>query len=584
MIRLLNIILLFQLILPVDNVVLTDTSHVDIQSILNFESLSQKYTSKAEKIDYYEDVSISIYDKTLNLEKYTKEMVIEYTSLINSLEDRLNIENTSISYNLGAPIIDIHYKQISRNRKNIKNNFHLTQAKSLKEQYLKLIRYYYRTIDLCEKRIDNLLSMLDKSSLDRLIEDITIEKHLIVMNFNNVANNEKFENLTSVFPDMIIKRYKGRKDVQVNHSGKIEPDLRKIQSLDNNIDKYLIDGDFFVDGYSITVNLKVYDVNNWVLLKSDMLKCDIRDLDCIYDNFLWKLKNIVDPILNYELYDDFSDNQKKTISKLKLDSIDISKRNENLFAPLLEDFAVQKDYSFDIKYKDLEIGQAQGLETQTFDLSKHPNGILTRRELQKNLFEKLNVFFDDPYKIDIGNLNMNLNDTDPSYVNLDVDITFNIDKRAFEKNIKKMPYNNLKSSKKSHIFEFLNDNYLFEPKFINDLNKHDKELFPVLFFTNKNGDIQKIIIDSWDVKYDKILFGDYDVERQNKFVQMFSIINNNNNVQVNLSSKKQNINYKVVMPVSVLDNYTQLTVKVFTRQDLDMYLPINELGFRRIKC
>ena len=120
---------------------------------------------------------------------------------------------------------------------------------------------------------------------------------------------------------------------------------------------------------------------------------------------------------------------------------------------------------------------------------------------------------------------------------------------------------------------------MFEPKFINDLNKHDKELFPVLFFTNKNGDIQKIIIDSWDVKYDKILFGDYDVERQNKFVQMFSIINNNNNVQVNLSSKKQNINYKVVMPVSVLDNYTQLTVKVFTRQDLDMYLPINELGF-----
>ena len=579
MIRLLNIILLFQLILPVDNVVLTDTSHVDIQSILNFESLSQKYTSKADKVDYYEDVSISIYDKTLNLEKYTKEMVIEYTSLINSLEDRLNIENTSISYNLGAPIIDIHYKQISRNRKNIKNNFHLNQAKSLKEQYLKLIRYYYRTIDLCEQRIDNLLSMLDKSSLDRLIEDITIEKHLIVMNFNNVANNEKFENLTSVFPDMIIKRYKGRKDVQVNHSGKIEPDLRKIQSLDNNIDKYLIDGDFFVDGYSITVNLKVYDVNNWVLLKSDMLKCDIRDLDCIYDNFLWKLKNIVDPILNYELYDDFSDNQKKTISKLKLDSIDISKRNENLFAPLLEDFAVQKDYSFDIKYKDLEIGQAQGLETQTFDLSKHPNGILTRRELQKNLFEKLNIFFDDPYKIDIGNLNMNLNDTDPSYVNLDVDITFNIDKRAFEKNIKKMPYNNLKSSKKSHIFEFLNDNYLFEPKFINDLNKHDKELFPVLFFTNKNGDIQKIIIDSWDVKYDKILFGDYDVERQNKFVQMFSIINNNNNVQVNLSSKKQNINYKVVMPVSVLDNYTQLTVKVFTRQDLDMYLPINELGF-----
>jgi len=33
------------------------------------------------------------------------------------------------------------------------------------------------------------------------------------------------------------------------------------------------------------------------------------------------------------------------------------------------------------------------------------------------------------------------------------------------------------------------------------------------------------------------------------------------------------------MPISVLDNYTQLTVKIFRRSDLDAYLPINELKF-----
>ena len=174
---------------------------------------------------------------------------------------------------------------------------------------------------------------------------------------------------------------------------------------------------------------------------------------------------------------------------------------------------------------------------------------------------------------------MNLNNLDASYVDLDISISYKINKRDFEKNIKKMPYNSLKSKTNLNVYEFLNENYLFDKNFSNTINKHDKELFPVLFFTNKEGNIQKIIIDSWDDRYDSIMFGDYDVERQNKFVQMFSVINDDGDIQINLSSKKQTIDYKVVMPVSILDNYTQVTVKVFNRYDLDAYLPINELGF-----
>ncbi len=579
MIRLLNIILFLQFLISVENPILTDTLHNDIQSILNFENNAKEYSSKIDKVNYYEDVSKTIYDKTLNLEKNTKEMVLDYTSLINSLEKRLKIKETSISYNLGAPFVRLHFKQIPMNRKNIRNNLHFKQANTLKDQYLNLVRYYHKTIDICEKRVDELLNMLDKTSLDRLIEDIIIEKHLIVMNFANINKNDKFDKLSTVFPDMIINRYKNRDDIQVNYSGKIDPDLRKIPQLEQDVDKYLIDGQFEIDGYDIKVTFKIYDVNSWVLLNSDILICDIRDLDCIYDNFLWKLKNTIDPIVNFENYSDFSNDDKKIISKVQLDSIDIVKRNDNLFAPILEDFAVQKDYSFDFIYKDLEIGQSESSKTQTFDLSKHPNGILTRKELQENLLKKVNSFLLNPYQIDIGKLDMNLNKLDASYVDLDISISYKINKRDFEKNIKKMPYNSLKSKKSSNTYEFLNENYLFDNNFSNMINKHDKELFPVLFFTNKEGNIQKIIIDSWDDRYDNIMFGDYDVERQNKFVQMFSVINDDTDIQINLSSKKQTIDYKVVMPVSILDNYTQVTVKVFNRKDLDAYLPINELGF-----
>ena len=50
-------------------------------------------------------------------------------------------------------------------------------------------------------------------------------------------------------------------------------------------------------------------------------------------------------------------------------------------------------------------------------------------------------------------------------------------------------------------------------------------------------------------------------------------------MHININKKDKTILYEAAMPVSVLDNYTQLTVKIFTRRDLDLYLPINELKF-----
>ena len=48
---------------------------------------------------------------------------------------------------------------------------------------------------------------------------------------------------------------------------------------------------------------------------------------------------------------------------------------------------------------------------------------------------------------------------------------------------------------------------------------------------------------------------------------------------LNIKEDPQTVYYKVIMPVSVLDNYTRLTVKIFTRTELDQYLPVSELKF-----
>ena len=50
-------------------------------------------------------------------------------------------------------------------------------------------------------------------------------------------------------------------------------------------------------------------------------------------------------------------------------------------------------------------------------------------------------------------------------------------------------------------------------------------------------------------------------------------------MNLKINPNKEKINYKVTMPISILNNYTRMTVKVFTREELDKYLPISELKF-----
>ena len=574
------IFFLFQAVFSASEYFLVDTLNFSVDSLLQYDQKSKDFSTKIEKVKFFNDVSFSLYDKTLNLQENTQDILIQYSALINNLEERLNLQKTSISYSLGAPLIDIHFKQIPIDRKNLKNNTHYNRLELLKEQYLELAKYHYQIIDVCEKRVDELLSLLDKNTFSGLFNDMVLNKNIIVMNFNNISNSEKYDRLTSVFPEMIINRYSNRDDVTVTYSGSIEPDLRKIILNDNQESiRFLIDGSFFVDGFEIKINFKVYDVNDWSLKTNQDLVCDIRDINCVYDKFLWGLKASVDPLVKFEQYDDFNKDVNQSINRVKLDSVYKSKRNQNLFEPILEDFAVQKDYSFDINYRNMGINESESIKTQAFDLSKYPNGIQTRRELLDDLAQKLDNFLSNPYEIIIGELKMDLNKNDNSYVDLNVPITYSFKKRDFEKIIKKMPYNTLKSNNKFYTIEFLNDNYLFDSKTINSFNNHQNELFPVLFFANKEGNIQKIIIDSWDYKYDKLLFGDYDVERIDNFMQLYSIIKSDDNMHFNINKGELSIPYNITMPISVLDNYTQLTVKIFRRSDLDAYLPINELKF-----
>ena len=60
------------------------------------------------------------------------------------------------------------------------------------------------------------------------------------------------------------------------------------------------------------------------------------------------------------------------------------------------------------------------------------------------------------------------------------------------------------------------------------------QVFPVLYFTGKNGELQQIVLDSWKKKYDGIEVNNVSLIRIDNFTPLFAIKPGSDNIQMNI--------------------------------------------------
>ena len=479
MIRFLCIIIVFSsLIISKDyefsSPYLKDSTLNNTDQLLNYDSISKDIKNNYDKAIFLQAVSYHIYKNTLNVEDETIKLVNNYTNLINDLEERLGIQSTKISYNLGSPVYKTHFIFKIINRKLIKSDFYLNHVENLKNQYLSLLRYRSDLINLCESRISELINELDNSSIDKIYGDLELDKQIILMNFTNTSNFKNYDNFSNILPEIIMNRYKNRDDIYIEYSGKISPDTNTLTI--NNLNKFLLDGSFNIKGSTIIINYKLYSVSDWNLLINKSQECDIRDINCIYDTFLWNLEQSINPLLKGVTYNDFSNKEKRTIIKKNQ-----SNHGEGLFNKILDDFVVQKDYNFNIDFKGIEIGDNSQFNTKEFDLKKHPKSVSSRTDETNKLLQIFSDFMLNPYNINIGNIEMNVNKSDNAYVDLNVPVSYSFKESDFKKSLKNFKYNNQKNKPDINIYEFLYENYRFQDIQLQNLYSNSSEVFPVLF-------------------------------------------------------------------------------------------------------
>ena len=119
---------------------LNDSTLNNVDKLISYETISRDIKNSNDKTIFFQAVSYHIYKNTLSIEKETVKLVDNYSNLINDLEERLGIQPTKISYNLGSPIYETHFTLKTIDRKLIKSNFYLEHATKLKSQYLSFLR------------------------------------------------------------------------------------------------------------------------------------------------------------------------------------------------------------------------------------------------------------------------------------------------------------------------------------------------------------------------------------------------------------------------------------------------------------
>ena len=101
------------------------------------------------------------------------------------------------------------------------------------------------------------------------------------------------------------------------------------------------------------------------------------------------------------------------------------------------------------------------------------------------------------------------------------------------------------------------------------------QLVPVIFFNNRRGELQFIILDSWNDKYHRLESMGTPVLHQSKFTPLFAITPGSDNIQFNMDVSAITVLYEFQIPYEIIGNYTKVTVKFMRESELEKLLTGN---------
>ena len=394
---------------------------------------------------------------------------------------------------------------------------------------------------------------------------------IYLMEFENQQNEFTNSHLTEALPDLIKENYKFREDIKVEYAGDIRPYLeQKETSIENTIKGLIINGRFLTINDEFFVEFEAYDIHDWKRLVRRQVFCPVQDIICVHDGFLMAIEKSISPFLT--------------------DALDI-----NATISSLEKKPKKRTPGYELNkgdYKDLDnLGNLNETEGSDLDGGSGKQGQYGNRYYREFNFkdvspdqdfpkkqntEKLISIFDqilkNPYDVLIGELSLTEDPHIEGNVLGEIPIEFSVRSSLAQELFNNLPHEKIMDNFGNVIVQFPNSNFIFEELFLKKLALMKIQLMPVIFFNSRIGEVQFIILDSWNEKYTKFKFQQIPMLLENQFKPLFALTPGADHIQLNLDVSSRRVIYYFSIPHQQIGEYTKVTVKFMQEEELDNLL------------
>jgi len=394
---------------------------------------------------------------------------------------------------------------------------------------------------------------------------------IYLMEFENQQNEFTNSHLTEALPDLIKENYKFREDIRVEYSGDIRPYLEKNDfNQDNTIKGLIINGRFLTINDEFFVEFEAYDIHNWKRLVRRQLFCPVNDIICVHDGFLMAIEYSISPFLTDALDIDatitsLEREPKKRAPGYDLDNID----NKDIGS--LENLDENEDNS--VGGGSEKQGQYGDRFYREFNLmNSSPLPDISKIQNSKKLISILDQILTNPYDILIGELLLTSDPKISGVVIGEIPIEYSVRSSLAQELLNSLPHEKIMDNKGNVILQFSNSNFTFDDILLEKLALMKFQLMPVIFFNSKIGEIQFIILDSWNEKYSRLEFQHVSMLLENQFKPLFALTPGVDHIQLDLDVSTLRATYHFAIPKEKLGVYTKVAVKFMKEEELDELL------------
>ena len=340
---------------------------------------------------------------------------------------------------------------------------------------------------------------------------------------------------------------------------------------ENSIRGLIINGRFQTIDDEFFVEFEAYDIQDWKRLVSRQVLCPVHDIICVHDGFLMAIEKNISPFLTNALDIDATISSLKHTPKREIPmGHDLDAFGED---GKLENLNSLNEEGLD----DLGKGQKQGQygnryyrEFNFADISPDPN--ILKKQNSERLITILDQILTNPYNVLIGELSLYPDPEIFGNMRGEIPITYSVRSMLTQELFTSLPHDKLMDAGGNVILQFPNSNFIFDELLLEKLALMKFQLMPVIFFNNRIGGIQFIILDSWNEKYQNLELQKISMLTENQFKPLFALTPGSDNIQLDLDVSSQEVGYNFSIPHEAIGDYTKVAVKFMPEVELDALL------------